>query len=84
MSRTIKKYQAIHSNSVCNRILVRHIRTAISYLFIYLFIFSSNSASSKTHNYEISSTSEVRNDARVSCKGILKYHESISAQQRNG
>ena len=29
----LKKYQAIHPNSVCNRILVRH------FLFIYLFIY---------------------------------------------
>ena len=36
----LKKYQAIHPNSVCIRIFARHIGSAI---FIYLFIFNSDS-----------------------------------------
>ena len=83
MSRTVKKVKkAIHLNSVWIHILVCHIGTAISYLFIYFqFTFViSNFKNSQLPNIKIS---EVRNDVRVCYKGILKYHKSRLGWGRN-
>ena len=78
----LKKHQAIYQNSVCNRILVCHIGIAIYYLFIYLFsdqICNQHLQKPTITKYQVGK-SEVKNDVRVCFKGILKYHESISAQ----
>ena len=59
----------MHSNLVYNRILVRHIGTAISYLFIYLF--SGQICNQHFRNPQLRNIKYIKSKERF-FKGILK------------